>query len=92
MDLNYTDAKDFKDINYNLKLLVQKYNHEHTAMVKDIGKIKKDNSATNKDVGFLKTSITKIEGYAKGMKTMLTILLSILGAIGALVGLGVAFS
>lgn len=89
---SYVDAKDLKDVNYNLKLLVQKYNHEHSVMVKDISKTKNDISQSKDDISGLRTAFTRFEAYAKGMKTMLSIILGIITVVGTLIGVGVVFS
>lgn len=90
--MEYVEAKDLKDINYNIKLLIQKFNHEHSNIVKDISKIKKDYIKTKEDISFLKMSFEKFLSHSKGMKTMLRMILAIITIIGTLITVGAIIS
>lgn len=88
MGIDYVNAKDLKDVNYNLKLLIQKFNHEHSNLVKDINKISKNSNKMELDIKFLKNGFVQFTANAKANKRMLGIILGIIGAVGTLVSIG----
>ncbi len=86
------DPKDFKEINFNIKLLVQKFNHEHSISVGEIKKTKKDVAILKKDVNEIKTGFKAFSDNIKGMSTMLKILMGIITVVGVVISVGAIVS
>lgn len=93
MDEPYIEnPADLRDLNVNVKLLIQKFNHEHSNVVKDVANINSDIKLLKSDVDEVKSDFNAVKNNIKGMTLMLRILMSILSAIGVLIGIGVAVS
>ena len=90
--MEYVEAKDLKDINYNLNSINMSIVHEQSNIFKDISKIKKDYIKTKEDISFLKMSFEKFLSHSKGMKTMLRMILAIITIIGTLITVGAIIS
>lgn len=88
----YYDAKDLKEMNFNMKLLIQKFNHEHTTLVEDIKQTNQKIIPMKKDLRFLKTEFTKFSSNINGMSVMLKLILGFISIVGTLIGIGVVLS
>lgn len=92
MDETYIeDPKDLRDINFNIKTLIQKFNHEHTSMVRNVEDIGKKVVIIDEDVGTLKKSFSDFNSYLKGMNLMLKGIIGFIGLIATLIGIGALF-
>lgn len=88
----YVDAKDMKEMNFNMKLLIQKFNHEHSKTVEDIKQTKQELIPMKKDIRFLKSGFIKFNANINGMSIMLKIILGVITIVGTLIGIGAVIS
>lgn len=92
-DAEYFDnPKDLKEMSFNIKLLIQKFNHEHSNSVEAIEDTKKDVKLLQRDLGIIKTGFIQFSSNIKAMNLMLKILFGIITAISTIVGIGAAVS
>lgn len=88
----FANPKDFKEINFNIKLLIQKFNHEHSNMSKEIQSTKKDVSTLKTDMRSIKTGFKSFSDNIRGMSLMLKIFMGILTVVGILISIGAVIS
>lgn len=86
------DPADVKEMGFNLKLLIQKFNHEHSNSVREIEATKKDVATLKTDVKEIKTGFKSFSDNIKGMSLMLKILMGIIGSAAALISIGALVS
>lgn len=84
---NYREAKDLRDVNYNMGLLVEKFNHEHTRLVERVSGIEK----AIKPIPSIKTAIIEIKSDQKSNGRLLKTILIIISIVGGLLGIGAFF-
>ena len=93
-EIPYCEAKDLRDINHNMQLLIVKFNHEHTNITEKI-------SSLEKNMGTVKQNVDKINNMEKDIviiKEMkksdgrwLKGLLGFITALGVIISIGAMF-
>ncbi len=86
------NPKDLRDLNYNINLLIQRFNHDHTILCNDVKHTKEEIRQIYDKMGILEGSFVRIEEHMKANSKMWKFVFGLIGSVTALIGIGAIFS